>query len=312
VSELALGICQLRSRIGRDGYDPRPDNLAAALDAIAQVHEQGAQVAVFGEVFLNGYQSGPFTPAYAVAEREDDPWVEPLAREARERDLYVIMGATTHKGVFPGDVYNSALVLGPEGLLGVYSKTHVAGFAVEGADRIAAERVWWSPGDALPVFDTAHGRIAVEICYDVMFPEVARTYALRGAELVVNISAAICGFEELWGTMVAARATENALPILHVSVVGRQHDLEFFGGSRLFGPSGELLHEAPRGEEALQVATLDRSLLWAARGASHPFANRNPRLYGELAALRPLPQPSHPRTPAAADLDEADVVALDR
>jgi predicted amidohydrolase len=165
------------------------------------------------------------------------------------------------------------------------------GFTVDGGERIAAERVWWSPGDALPVFDTAHGRIAVEICYDVMFPEVARTYALSGAELLINVSAAICGFEELWGTMVAARATENALPILHVSVVGEQRDLEFFGGSRLFGPWGQVLFEAPRGEEAVEVTELDRGLLFAARGASHPFANRNPRLYGELAAVRPLPQP---------------------
>jgi predicted amidohydrolase len=291
VSELRLGICQLRSQVGRDDYDPRPDNLASALDAIARAGAEGAKIVVFGEVFLNGYQSGPFTPRYAVAESVDDPYVEPLAREARERDLYVVMGATTHKGAFPGDVYNSALVLGPEGLVGVYSKTHVAGFTVDGAERIAAERVWWSPGDRLPVFDTAHGRIAVEICYDVMFPEVARTYALNGAELLINISAAICGFEDLWGTMVAARAIENALPILHVSVVGQQRDLEFFGGSRLFGPSGQVLFEAPRGEEAVEVTALDRGLLFAERGASHPFANRNPRLYEELTAVRPLPQP---------------------
>jgi predicted amidohydrolase len=91
--------------------------------------------------------------------------------------------------------------------------------------------------------------------------------------------------------MLAARAIENALPILHVSVVGQQRDLEFFGGSRLFGPSGQVLFEAPRGEEAVAVTPLDRGLLFAARGASHPFANRNPKLYEELSAVRPLPQP---------------------
>jgi predicted amidohydrolase len=281
VTEIPIGICQLSSRIAEDGYDPRPDNLGRALEAISTANEQGAKLVVFGEVFLNGYQSGRFTPMYAVAESADDPFVEPLARAAAERDLHLIVGATTHKGVFPGDVYNSALIIGPEGLIGVYSKTHIAGFVVDG-DRIAAERVWWSPGDALPVFDTRYGRIGVEICYDVMFPEVARTYALKGAELIVNISAAICGFESLWEHMISARALENAIPILHVSVVGKQRDLEFFGGSRLYGPNADVLAEAPRGEEAVVTAALDRTLVMHARGAMHPFANRNVGLYTHL------------------------------
>lgn len=302
MNEIPLGICQLSSQIAREGYDPRPDNLERALEAIATADDQGAKILVFGEIFLNGYESREFTPKYAVAESEEDPFVQPLVREARDRDIYIIMGATTHKGPFPGDVYNSALVIGPEGLMGTYSKTHVAAFIVDGGAKLAAEKLWWSPGNELPVFDTRYGRIGVEICYDVWFPEVARTYALKGAELIINVSAAVCGFEDSWGHMLYARSIENCVPYLHVSVVGKQKDFELFGGSRVYSPTGEVLAEAPRGEESIQTFALDRSLIFAARGAYHPFWNRNPALYAEVTRV-PVPgEPSSkPANPSMVD-----------
>lgn len=304
MNEIPIGICQLKSNIGHDGYDPRPDNLERALEAIAAADEQGAKLLVFGEIYLNGYESREFTPKYAVAESEDDPFVQPLVREARDRDLYIVMGATTHKGAFPGDVYNSALFIGPEGLLGTYSKTHVAAFIVNDGERLAAEKVWWSPGNDLPVFDTRYGKVGVEICYDIWFPEVARTYALRGAELIINVSAAVCGYETSWDHMLYARSLENVVPYLHVSVVGKQKEFELFGGSRLYSPLGEVLAEAPRGKEAVLTASLDRSLIFAARGMLHPFWNRNPRLYEEVTKVLPPGQPSSaPAAPAALDAE---------
>lgn len=288
MNEIPIGICQLESNIAREGYDPRPDNLERAMEAIATADEQGAKLLVFGEIYLNGYESREFTPTYAVAESEDDPFVQPLVREARERDIYILMGATTHKGAFPGDCYNSVLFIGPEGLMGTYSKTHVAAFIVDGGEKLAAEKLWWSPGNELPVFDTRYGRIGVEICYDVWFPEVARTYALKGCELIINSSAAVCGFEDSWGHMLYARSIENCIPYLHVSVVGKQKEFELFGGSRLYSPSGEVLAEAPRGKESVQTVTLDRNLIYAVRGALHPFWNRNPSLYQEISRV-PVP-----------------------
>jgi predicted amidohydrolase len=281
VSELRIAACQLRSDIAREGYDPRPANLERALGAIAEAADQGAQLIVFGEIFLNGYESGRFTPRYAVSERADDPFLAPLVDEARSRGVHIVMGATTHKGPFPGDVFNSAVLIGPQGIVGVYSKAHVAAFRADD-ERVVAEKAWWSPGKELPVFDTPLGRIGIEICYDIWFPEVARTLTLKGAELIVNISAAVCGFETSWDHMLYVRSVENSIPYMHVSVVGRQKDFELFGGSRLYSPFGEVLAEAPRGEEAVMTASLDRSLIFAARGAMHPFHNRNPALYRQI------------------------------
>ena len=292
MNEIPIGICQLQSKIASEGYDPRPDNLERALEAIATADEQGAKLLVFGEIYLNGYESREFTPKYAVAESEDDPFVAPLVQEARERDLYIVMGATTHKGAYPGDCYNSALFIGPEGLMGTYSKTHVAAFVVDNGAKLAAEKVWWSPGNELPVFDTRYGRIGVEICYDVWFPEVARSYALKGCELIINVSAAVCGFEDSWGHMLYARSLENFIPYLHVSVVGKQKEFELFGGSRLYSPLGEVIAEAQRGQEAIETWMLDRSLILQARGAYHPFWNRNPALYEEVTRVRVPGEPS--------------------
>jgi predicted amidohydrolase len=278
--ELPIGICQLESEIGTADFDPRPENLRRALAAIDDTASQGAKLIVFGEVFLNGYETNEFTPLYAVAESDDDPYVERLVAEARVRNVHIIMGASTHKGTFPGQMYNTALLIGPEGLIGTYSKTHVASFAVDG--RVAAEKAWWSPGTDIPVFDTALGRIGIEICYDNSFPEVSRTLALKGAEIIVNISAAVCGFEDHWGKSLYVRSTENVIWFLHVSVVGKQRNFECFGGSRLLNPNGDVVFEAPRGEEAITVARADLDLLYTARGQMAPFYNRNPTLYSVI------------------------------
>src|SRR6202011_935727 len=186
--ELAIGICQLRSEIGTADYDPRPPNLERALEAITTTADQGAKLIVFGEIYLNGYETNQHTPLYAIAEKDDDPYVKRLAQEAAGRDVHIIMGASTHKGTFPGQAYNSALLIGPEGLVGVYSKTHVAAFAIDGM--VSTEKAWWSPGNELPVFETSLGRIGIEICYDNSFPEVSRTLTLKGAEIIPHISAA--------------------------------------------------------------------------------------------------------------------------
>jgi predicted amidohydrolase len=279
--ELAIGICQLTSEIGSEDHDPRPANLEKALKAIAETAEQGAKLVVFGEIYLNGYETNEFTPLYAIAESEDDPHVARLIDAARQHDVHIIMGASTHKGAFPGQSYNSALLIGPGGLLGVYSKTHVASFAFDG--RVAAEKAWWCPGDEIPVFDTALGRIGIEICYDNSFPEVSRTLTLKGAEIIVNISAAVAGFEDHWSKHLYVRSTENVVWFLHVSLVGRQRDFDLFGWSRIFSPKGDVVFEAPRDEEAIAVARIDLDELYRARGQMAPFYNRNPALYRVIA-----------------------------
>jgi 5-aminopentanamidase len=255
MSELPIGICQLESEVGTADRDPRPSNLRRAEAAIQAVAADGARLAVFGEAFLNGYASDEYTSRYAVAESDDDVWIARLVQLAKAHDIQLLMGASTFKHVPEERSYNTALLIAPSGLAGVYNKTHLAVYG-DGTERLA-ESEYWHPGDTIPVFETELGRIGVEICYDNAFPEVSRTLALQGAELIVNISAAIRGYEEHWASHIRVRAAENAVWFLHVSVVGTQKTVEFFGGSRLYTPEGDLQFAAPYGEEFVGVVSVD-------------------------------------------------------
>jgi predicted amidohydrolase len=279
---IRFGICQLASDLASDGYDPRQDNWTRALNAMDDNSSEPVDVWVFGEGYLNGYESAELLWTCAIEEAADDPWVEQLAAESERRQAVIIMGATTHKGTFPGDLYNSAIIVDNGRYLGTYNKNHIAAQIHDG--RVGKERVYWSPGNALPVWETTAGVLGIEICYDVMFPEVARSLALLGAEVIINVSAAVVGFETMWDHTLPTRANENSIWYLHTSVVGKQHETELFGGSRLFDPFGKLTAEAPRREEAVIIAEVDRRRLLQARGTGHHFANRNPSLYAPLTA----------------------------
>ena len=162
-----------------------------AIVAMDKAAADGAKLLVFGEIYLNGYETGALGHKYVVAERDDDPWVEQLIEEAQARDVHILMGATTHKGMYPGDLYNSVLVIGPSGLVGVYSKTHVAAFNVRRrAGRRRRERRKPQPGVVWPLQRLAHAveTTASRICYDMKILEVA-LYAScsREPELIVNV-----------------------------------------------------------------------------------------------------------------------------
>lgn len=279
--DLPIGLLQLISEPGDAGYDPRPANLSRALRAIEEAAAQGARLLVLGEAYLNGYGTGAHSERWAVAADAGDPFVSPLAEASARLGVVLVVGATTRTGPFPGAVHNSALVLDGGALAGVYSKTHVPALVLDDG-RVASERSIWDPGDELRVFDTAVGRIGVEICFDIWYPEVARTLALQGAELIVNVSASVRGFEDSWDHFLWARAAENAIPYVHVSVVGRQGDVELVGGSRLVAPTGAVLAAAPHGEEAVLTAALDRRLIAATRGTRHLLAGRRPALYRDI------------------------------
>jgi predicted amidohydrolase len=286
--ELHIGVAQLQTEVASKDYDPRPENCSRAVHTIEQLAEQGAELVVFGEGYLTGYASGLSGQKYAVLQSDEDPFVKRLAEAASAKNVTVITGATTHRGTFPGDTYNSALVIDGSGLRGVYNKTHVPTFAMEDGS-VIAEGAWWTPGSNIRCIDTKVGRLGIEICYDIMLPETARCLALDGADILINISAAVCGFETIWDMFLPVRAIENAIPYLHVSIVGKQGAQECFGGSRLFTPSGQTIHEMERGQEATGVFTADLEVARLTRAALHTFAIRKPSLYGAISADQPNP-----------------------
>lgn len=284
---IRVALVQSRSDLGTETHDPRDDNMGRALVAIDDAAARGADLVVFGEMYLSGYRTDEWLHRWATVIDPPDAHVQALVAKARDRGVHVIMGMGTFGATMPGDVYNTALLLGPDGVIGAYRKSHVAGFPY--SEGVAMERCFYSPGKDLPVFDTPLGRIGIHICYDMSFPEVARVQALKGADLLINVSASAGGFEEHWEHGLFMRATENAIWYMVCSVVGMQRGDRLFGGSRVVDPGGRVIAAGKFDEEDVVVADIDLSLSRDARSQSHVFSIRQPELY--RAITDPIPNP---------------------
>jgi len=282
-----VALAQARSAVGTETFDPRDENLAHAIESIGRAAADGADVVVFGEMYLSGYRTDEWLHKWATTVSPPDRHVEALIEQARSKKLVIVMGAATFGAAMPGDVYNSTLIVSPDGLTGVYRKCHVVAFPYKFG--VANERSFYSPGMEIPVYETPAGRIGVHICYDVHFPEVARVQTLNGAEMLINTSASMAGFEEYWDHLAYTRAVENGTWYIVCSVVGEQRDTELFGGSQIVDPRGDVVAAAKRNEEDYIVADIDLERGHAVRAATHALSTRQPTLYARIA--EPLRQP---------------------
>lgn len=216
--------------------EPRPRDVAANVVRVRSLLEasEGAELLVLPELFLSGYE---LADVEAVSVELDGPEIDTLRETARAAGTALVVGAAERVA---GGTANSALCFDRDGALaGVYRKTHLFG----------AERDAYVPGDEL-VTATVDGHVlGLMICFDVEFPEVARTLALRGAELLVTISANPVEFRRDHAVFVPARALESGLPHVYVNRVGRQDGIEFAGDSMAVDPEGEVVAQAGPEEE---------------------------------------------------------------
>jgi (R)-amidase len=126
----------------------------------------------------------------------------------------------------------------------VYRKTHLFG----------AERDAYVPGDSLSAIGLGARRLGVMICFDMEFPEVARTLAAQDADLLVTISANPLPFALDHELFARARALENGLPHVYVNRVGEEGGIAFCGGSLALDPDARVLADAGPDEEIVLSA----------------------------------------------------------
>jgi predicted amidohydrolase len=220
---------------------PQVRDVSANLSRVQTVVDasEDTDLVMFPELFLSGYELGD---AQAVCIDVDGPGVGVLREAARDNDTAIVVGAAERVA---NGVANSALCISRRGeLAGVYRKTHLFG----------AEAGSYVPGDELLTVELDGRTLGVMICFDVEFPEVARTLALRGADLLVTISANPEAFRRDHEIFVPARALENGVPHLYVNRVGSQEGISFGGASMAIDPEGIVLSEAgPEDEELLHA-----------------------------------------------------------
>ncbi len=255
-----------------------PTNLQAIRQGLHQAADLGARLIVFPECALTGYCFASKDEALPHAQSLPGPASTALAEDCRQRDVFAVVGLLERgKG---GELFNSCMLVGPEGLVGSYRKIHIP---FMGVDRFV------TPGDRpFGVHDLGGLRVGMNICYDGGFPESARVMTVLGADLVV--------LSTNWPTgalatvpLSQARALENHIFYAAVNRIGEERGFHFFGRSRIIGCDGALLAEA-RGDSAdVIVAEIDPEVARRKRQVKVPGAyeidrvgDRRPDMYAPL------------------------------
>lgn len=271
-ANMRIGLVQSNSVLG-----DVEANLRRAIAWVREAAGLGCQIVIFPELYLQGYRADEEFRVSAIT--WDGDASNELRRLADETGTTVVIGAARADRGFPHLVYNSALVALPEAEGGYYDKTHLGNY-----DRYK-EGLYFAPGGTIPVFEAEWGRFGVEICYDMRYPEVARSLALAGIELHVVLSAGGSEFHSTWDSLLSARSYENAFFTAYVNAVGVQRDDTFYGGSRVVGPDGETVKRASQGTEELTCCDIDLAQVRAERRRTLLFRDRRPEVYRLGAGL---------------------------
>jgi predicted amidohydrolase len=251
-------------------------NLDAALGLLREAAQQGAQLLVLPECAIPGYMYDSAEEALPYAEEIPGPTTEAFERECARLGVHAITGLLERDG---DALYNAAILVGPDGLIGSYRKTHLPFL---GVDRFV------TPGDSLKVYDTAIGRIGLIICYDLRFPEVTRTLALHGADMVALPTNFPMAARLQCDVIAPARAAENRIYLLVANRVGKERWGEFCGLSQIVDPYGTRLAETDETTETLLVADVelekarDKDYVVPGEYELYLFGHRRPEMYGAL------------------------------
>ena len=216
-------------------------NVDAALDLVPA----GCDVAVLPELFATGYQFRSPREALSLAETPGDPdaySLRRLAQLAADTDTVLAAGLCEKAG---DTVYNSAILVRPDGSTGLYRKVHL----------FWDEKSIFAPGDlGFPVFDAAGARLGLMVCFDWVFPEAARSLVLGGAQLILHPSNLLLPW---CPEAMKTRCLENRVAAATANRVGTENrtgrPLTFNGLSQVVSPLGEVLERL--GGEATGVAT---------------------------------------------------------
>jgi len=224
-------------------------NLKIMGKTVTKALKQSPDLVVFPELSLTGYVVRD--QIYELAETVPGPSTNAMEKIAKAAGTHVVFGMPERSEKTQATLYNTAVLVGPEGYIGKYRKMYLPTHSV------FEERRYFRPGYDAAVLDTQIGKIGLLICYDIFFPEVTRLARLKGAQLLVCISASPAVRRTYFELLTCARALENTAFLAFVNLVGIEDGLQFWGGSRLIGPQGRILVKAKYDEEDLVTGSIN-------------------------------------------------------
>ena len=278
---IRTAVCQYAPVLG-----DLPANVAKGARAIREAAAIGADLIVLPEMANSGYVVNSSSEARALAERpEDSPAVASWLKLSQEYGAYIVAGFG--EKVSDTELYNSALILGPSGILGTYRKTHL----------FYEENLYYRPGDlGFPVFELPFGRIGILICYDLRFPEASRILALRGADVICVPTnwVSMMTPDRLWDAqgycqanyVAIANAAMNQVFMACADRVGEERGVQFLGCSLIIDPAGTPL-AGPASADGDEVLVAEVNLSTARRAKhrndlNHTWLDRRTDLYSPM------------------------------
>ena len=246
-------------------------NLKKVEDSLSGVD---ADIIVLPELAFTGYFFEDRVELQDLAEDvSDSRTVHGLSRLCKDNEFYIVTGFAER---CKDRLYNTALVIGPSGLLHRYRKLHL----------FNTEKEYFDPGDTpLNTIEIRGAKVGVMICFDWVFPEVARSLALQGADLLCHPSNLVLTYCQK--TMLT-RCLENSVYSVTANRTGKETrprgELSFTGQSQIVGPNGEVIASSNTGEEAVVLCDIDLS---AARNKlitenNDLLADRRPEFYDSI------------------------------
>lgn len=237
-------------------------NLAVATSLMTRAVRQGAELVALPEYFSC---IGSRTDLLKEAEKPGGgPAYDSLSEFARKNEVYVLAGSlpTIPEKRDDKKLFNRSIFFGPDGKeMGHYDKIHL--FDAEMSESTShRESDTFKPGSKLEVIDTPFGKVGMSVCYDLRFPEMYRSLALKGARIVF-VPAAFTMYtgKDHWLPLLKARAIENQIYIIAPAQIGKHNDRQTtYGKSCIIDPWGNIIALAPDCETVI-VADLDFKFL---------------------------------------------------
>lgn len=263
-------------KIGFAQFCPALGEPQANLSTIERLvrSQPDADLLVLPELANSGYNFVSKEQAWETSEEiTSSTTVGQLIELCREQKMHLVCGINERDG---DKLFNSTVLLGPEGVVGKYRKMHL----------FMNEKDIFQPGDmGLPVFDIGSAKIGIAICFDWFFPEVWRSLALDGADIICHPSNLI--IPGLCQRAIPIHALINRVYIITANRIGTERELTFTGLSIIANPKGEVLTQAPADKETVTVVNVDVAAARDKKATARNdlFADRRPEEYQRLTKL---------------------------
>ena len=259
--------------VGFVQFAPTLGDLSATIRSLERLLEQshGADLLVLPELCNSGYNFESSEQAKGLSEPvADSRFLDYLSTYCAKLNCHIVTGFNERVG---DRLFNTAVLIGPNGLRGSYRKLHL----------FYNEKSHFAPGDkGLEVFDIGCARIGILICFDWIFPEVWRILALKGADIICHPSNLV--LPDLAQRGVPAHALMNRVYTITANRTGTEGDLTFTGRSIICDTKGVVIASATRDEACVRIVEIDIATARTKSVTSRNdlFADRRPDEYGLL------------------------------